>query len=237
MDNDLMDINIVCNMLGCTSRTLRFYEEKGIIKSTTSPFSDRRRYSNEQIQRIKEVLVLRSLGLPVSKIKELQNNSIDLIDAIAERKADLIASMTAKAREYNLLSEALLTLNAGGDIFKEQEKSNTEWDNGYIVIVNNFTDYFINELYDWCFDCFSQNLKDYLPLSAFKKVILDTLKPIGGFVKKEKTEKDENLNNVFYSYLKYEKLGLVIKLVFARKEIHGVWLNYYYPEEETSSLR
>lgn len=231
MDSSLIDINIVCNMLGCTSRTLRFYEEKGIIKSTTSPFSDRRRYSNEQIQRIKEVLVLRFLGLSVAKIKELQNNSIALLDAIAERKADLLASITAKVHEYNLLSEALLTLNDGGDIYIEQEKSRTEYDSGYMVIVNNFTDYFINEMYDWCFECFSQNLKDYLPLSAFKKVILDTLKPLGKFIKKEKTEKDEKLNNVFYSYLKYEKLGLVIKLVFARKEIHGVWLNYYYPED------
>lgn len=232
MNNGLVDINVVCNMLGCTSRTLRFYESKGIISSTNSLFSDRRRYTNEQIQRIKQVLVLRSLGLSVAKIKELQNNSMALSDAIAERKAELIASIRAKAQEYNLLSEALVTLEAGGDIFIEQEKSKTEYYNDeYVVIVNNFTDYFINEMYDWCFDCFSQNLKDYLPLPAFKRVVLDTLKPIGGFVKKEKTEKDENLNNVFYSYLKYEKLGLVIKLVFAKKEIHGVWLNYYYPKK------
>ena len=33
----LYDITEVCGMMGTTSRTLRFYEEKGIIKSTSSP--------------------------------------------------------------------------------------------------------------------------------------------------------------------------------------------------------
>ena len=31
----MYDITAVCKMLGTTSRTLRFYEEKGIIQSTT----------------------------------------------------------------------------------------------------------------------------------------------------------------------------------------------------------
>ena len=33
MDKQLYDINTVCKMLGVTSRTLRFWEEKGIICS------------------------------------------------------------------------------------------------------------------------------------------------------------------------------------------------------------
>ena len=91
MEQKLLDINTVCRMLGTTSRTLRFYEEKGIIQSTVSPFSTRRQYSMAQLEQIKKVLVLRSLSLPVAEIKRLQQEKGDLGQAILERRAKVIA--------------------------------------------------------------------------------------------------------------------------------------------------
>ena len=52
MEQKLLDINTVCRMLGTTSRTLRFYEEKGIIQSTVSPFSRQSLVSNSSASRI-----------------------------------------------------------------------------------------------------------------------------------------------------------------------------------------
>ncbi len=72
MSDKLYDINTVCNMLGTTSRTLRFYEEKQIIKSTKVFDSPRRQYTAEQIDCIRNVLVLRALGLSISDIRDLQ---------------------------------------------------------------------------------------------------------------------------------------------------------------------
>ena len=48
-EKHLWDISEVCNMLGTTSRTLRFYEEKGLIQSTTEGLSHRRRYTEQQL--------------------------------------------------------------------------------------------------------------------------------------------------------------------------------------------
>ena len=59
----MYDITEVCKMFGTTSRTLRFYEEKGIIQSTTVGISSRRQYTEEQVSIIKNVIVLRALGL------------------------------------------------------------------------------------------------------------------------------------------------------------------------------
>ena len=42
MEETLYDISAVCRMFGTTSRTLRYYEEKRLINSTTFPPSDRR---------------------------------------------------------------------------------------------------------------------------------------------------------------------------------------------------
>lgn len=78
----LYDITEVCKMLDTTSRTLRFYEEKGIIQSTTVGISSRRQYNEKQISRIKNVFVLRTLGLSVKAIVELQTKGIDLKDAV-----------------------------------------------------------------------------------------------------------------------------------------------------------
>ena len=83
----MYDITEVCKMLGTTSRTLRFYEEKGIIQSTTVGTSSRRQYTEEQISHIKNVLVLRTLGLSVKAIAELQNSGMDLKDAVLSKRA------------------------------------------------------------------------------------------------------------------------------------------------------
>lgn len=231
MEKSLYDINEVCNKLGCTSRTLRFYEQKGIISSTKEPFKSRRQYSNEQIKVIKDVLVLRSLGLSIAKIKELQENNKLLIDAIAERQAELIATITSKSKEYELLCESLLLLQNGESIFEKREKAHHS-EGRRLDIVKQFTNDFLNELYDKCYESFSDTLSDYLPLTTFKKVVADALKPIGKLVGTEKILRDENLENVYYSYIKYEKLGLYIKIVFYEEKIHGIWLNYYQYKEK-----
>ena len=46
---DTFDITTVCNDLGISSRTLRYYEEIGLIESTKSNCSKRRRYTKEQL--------------------------------------------------------------------------------------------------------------------------------------------------------------------------------------------
>ena len=229
-EKKLTDISEVCSMLGCTSRALRFYEQKGIISSTNVKFKSRRQYNDEQIKEIKEVLVLRSLGLPIAKIKELKANNQTLADAIVERQSDLIATIAAKSKEYNLLCEALATINEGGNIFEKKEKESIKSDSQRIETVESLTRSFISECYDCCYNYFSDNLREYLPIATFKKVVANTLAPIGKFLEIEKIACDESSDNVYYSYLRYEKLGLYIKVVFHKEKIHGIWLNYYHYE-------
>ena len=227
MDFKLFDINEVCRMLGTTSRTLRFYEEKGIITSTPVPFQTRRQYTPEQIEHIKKVLVLRSLGLPVRKIQELQRKNVDLSALITEHKAELLASMVSKTKELHLLDEALSTLDRGGDIFLPEEPSPKAYCYDRIEIAKTFTDLFLAENYEKCFSYFTEMLQKYMPLAVFEQAALDTLKPLGGFVRKSKIEQDPQSKNVIYSYLEYEKLGMYLKMVFHKDLIHGIWLNYY----------
>lgn len=228
----LFAINEVCKMLGTTSRTLRFYEQKGIVESTAVPFQTRRQYSLEQIEHIKKVLVLRSIGLPIAKIQAYQNENRDLAEVIAERQAEISALLISKTKEANLLAKALDTVKSGGDIFTEKGSKSSSISYDRFEAANTFTDLFLDGDLEACFSHFTEMLQDYMPFSVFNRVTSDTLKPIGGFVCKDKIERDRELNNVIYSFLKYEKLGLSIKLVFHRDKIHGIWLNYYELEGE-----
>lgn len=229
-----IDINDVCQILGVTSRTLRFYEQKGIIHSTPSQFNNRRQYSEQQIQEIKNVLVLRSLGLPVSKISQIQKGSHTLSEAITEQKAHIIAAISTKAKELNRLEEALCSMENGEDIYFCQNSESTPENIDYarMNIVESCTDAFITGAYEKCFDCFCRTLREYLPLPALKQVCEDTIKPLGSFVCKDKTAIDDSCHNICFSYLKYQNLGLSIKYVFGQNEIHGFWLNYYELKKE-----
>ena len=229
-----IDINHVCKILGVTSRTLRFYEQKGIIHSTPSQFSSRRQYSEQQIQEIKDVLVLRSLGLPVSKIAQIQKGSRSLSEAITEQKAHIIAAVSAKAKELNRLEEALCLIESGENIYLCQNSEPTPGNIDYagMNIVERCKEEFIDGAYEKCFNYFCRTLREYLPLSALKQVCQDTTEPLGPFVRKDKTTVDDSSRNIFISYLKYRNLGLSIKYVLRQNEIHGFWLNYYEPKKE-----
>ena len=98
-EKHLWDISEVCNMLGTTSRALRFYEEKGLIQSTTEGLSHRRRYTEQQLAQIINVLSLRKMGLSLKAISQLLANHMDLRDAVLSRRVEIYASVHSDLRE------------------------------------------------------------------------------------------------------------------------------------------
>ncbi|MBQ1205929.1 MAG: MerR family transcriptional regulator, partial [Clostridia bacterium] len=173
MNKNLYDISEVCSMLGISSRSLRFYEEKGLIESTKE-FSNRRKYSENQLALIKKILVLRSLGLSVAKIQAIQKGDSELTNAIIEHKAEILARMVAKSKEIRLLDDALNVLADGGDIFDEKTDGNRPLQ-PYHEIVNAAVNEFINGDYEKLFAMFSEKLQEYTPLSALKRIVSDVL--------------------------------------------------------------
>ena len=222
------DITQVAKMLGTTSRTLRYYEEKGIIQSTVTPFCKRRKYSEKQVLHIKNVLILRSLGLPIAEIKEWYSPDSNPVQAMQRHRAALIALITKKCKELTRLEQALCALQNGEDIFTEKKKAVLPAYNR-TEIARTWTDCFLSGEFSLCFSYFSEMLRDYMPLSVFKRVADDTCKPLGDFISKDRIENDPEVHNVFYSYLKYQKLGLCIKFVFHKDKIHGLWFSYWDP--------
>lgn len=59
---DLIKITRVTEMFGVSSRTLRYYEQVGLLRSERPPFEKYRYYDSENINRLRQILVLRAAG-------------------------------------------------------------------------------------------------------------------------------------------------------------------------------
>lgn len=68
-NEELLQIGDVAKDLGLTTRTLRYWEEMGIIQSHQRPEGGSRAYTPYMVRRIRFILKLKTLGLT---IKELQ---------------------------------------------------------------------------------------------------------------------------------------------------------------------
>lgn len=222
------DINEVCRLLNTTSRTLRYYEEKGIIQSTKSDFSSRRQYTSAQIDQIRHVIILRTLGLSVKTIAELQRSGKDLKTAIEARRAEIMAIIDRKYREINILNEAICLIDRGKSIFENPpsqsfNQTSAEWRE----IAQKCTEGIIHDDAGILYAHLSTQMKEYMPLSVYESCRRDTLAPLGAFVSFEQSEIDTKSPNIIYHYVKYENLGLKIKYIFHQHQIHGFWMGYY----------
>ena len=229
----LYDIAKVCQMLKTTSRTLRFYQEKGIIESTTSGLSNRRRYTQAQIDKIRNVLALRALGLSVQTIRDLQKEDTNLKMALLLRKAQMVAAIQAKQKEIHTLNEALLLLDSAdvcagrlphwGDAPVEETLKNTARICADAVISGD-----TEKLYEHL----TPQLIAYMPREVYEKIREDTLAPLGNLTDVGEVVRDPCHTYVFYVFATFEYLNLCIKMVFCHDRIAGLWLTYDQPERK-----
>lgn len=231
MEKKLYDISDVCRLLGTTSRTLRFYEEKGIISSTTLGISTRRQYTEEQMSHIRNVLVLRALGLSVKAIIDLQAEKYDLREAVLSKRAEIYASIDSRLKEINLLNEALCTLEVGKSIFDKDWQDCKKDNSERMEIAKQCTNAIIENKQDILYKYLSPRLIQYMPRDVYDTVRTDTFDPLGNFVSYDGIVVDEIYPNKLYSNVRFSKLGLKITFVFHNGVIEGLWLGYYDARE------
>jgi DNA-binding transcriptional MerR regulator len=94
--DDSLDIREVARRTGLTSRALRFYEARGLIRPLRT-YSGRRLYGPGELERVQQILALKRAGLSLAQIGRLTaHGSMDLrsvvdaqLEVIEERKAEL----------------------------------------------------------------------------------------------------------------------------------------------------
>ncbi|MBQ8432435.1 MAG: MerR family transcriptional regulator [Clostridia bacterium] len=223
----LYDIGEVCKRLGTTSRTLRFYEEKGIISSTAVPVQSRRQYTEAQVEHIRNVLVLRTLGISVKAIAALQSNTVDLRAAVLSRRAEIAAAMDARRKELVLLNEALTVIESGDDIFRQtpQTKEDTPED-ALSELARRCSKAIIDGDTDVLYQHLSPKLIEYMPRESYEIARADTFAPAGKLIAIDRLERDKKHPHILYQYARYETVGIKIQLVFHHGQVAGLWMGY-----------
>ncbi len=224
-EKHLFDISEVCTMLGTTSRTLRFYEEKELIQSTTEGLSNRRRYTEQQLTQIINVLSLRKMGLSLKAISQLLANHMDLRDAVLAKRVEIYASVHSNLQELERLNGVLARIEAGQDAFQ------TELDQKISAAPTEFSERcakaIVNGEHDILYEHISPRLLQYMPREVYTTVRADTLLPLGAFVGFDGEETEGEYNQIHRFRARYTKAGLLITLVIYNEKIDGLWLGYY----------
>lgn len=83
-----MKIKEVETILGVDRANIRYYEWEGLLLPARNE-NRYRDYSQEDVDRLKTVVILRKLGVPVAEIREILNGRQSMTDALAENEEHL----------------------------------------------------------------------------------------------------------------------------------------------------
>lgn len=229
------DISEVATALGITSRTLRYYESEGLIESTTDGFSRRRRYTDEQIETIKQVLVLRALGLPIAAIRDLRASRVSLENAILSRRADVLRAINEKYAEINLLEEALHRIRTTDDPSSPPLTAPISPDGKPMILALSDTQLTIAEActaallagdYAACVAHFDADMQVLLGEGALRLSWEIACTPLGGYLDRTSILRDTATPNALYTDLRFERGLLRLIYVFHGDLICGLWSRY-----------
>lgn len=100
-----MRISQVARAVGTTTRTIRYYEEIGLLRgSEDREHGAHRTYSEADVERLREVLQLKELlGVSLDELKTL----VEAEDARAELRAEWQSADVDPARRRAILNESL----------------------------------------------------------------------------------------------------------------------------------
>ena len=88
----------VSRLAGISIRTLRYYDEIGLLKPTAVTEAGYRLYSDRDLERLQEIMFFKELELPLEKIKQL------MADPALDREEILLVQQAALERKRNRLN-------------------------------------------------------------------------------------------------------------------------------------
>jgi DNA-binding transcriptional MerR regulator len=124
----LLRIGDVARLVGTTPRTIRYYEEKGLLPPAEGRAAGKHRlYDEQDVERLRELLRMRNLlGVPLEELRELvavdderavlrdelhrtdapaeRERILRRLDALAERQ---LAAVERRSRELDVLREEI----------------------------------------------------------------------------------------------------------------------------------
>jgi len=113
---NLIKITDLTSQLGLTSRSLRYYEQVGLIKSVRLKFEKYRFYDEENVERLKQIIVLRKMQIPIRdiiRIYESEDMSV-IVQTFVDRIIAIDGEINALSERRDSLLWCELSIHVGG---------------------------------------------------------------------------------------------------------------------------
>lgn len=91
----LRSIGDVARITGVSARTLRHYDDIGLLRPTTSGANGYRWYGREELLRLQRILLLRELRLPLADIQSILSGDSEEVAFLREHRGNLQAERFA----------------------------------------------------------------------------------------------------------------------------------------------
>jgi MerR family transcriptional regulator, thiopeptide resistance regulator len=118
----------VARMSKVTSRTLRHYDEIGLLPPARVGANGYRYYEQEQLLRLQQILVMRELGVGLDAIAEIVHQGRDRVEVLRMHHSWLLAERDRFQRLANTVSRTIDELKGGENM---SAKSMDHWFEGF----------------------------------------------------------------------------------------------------------
>ncbi|UMZ74357.1 MerR family transcriptional regulator [Natranaerofaba carboxydovora] len=114
MDNELIRIGDLAKMAGVSTRTIKYYEEIGLISPADRSSGGFRYYTSDDLIKIKVIRNLQEMDYPLSQIKEffsIRNSSDSGNEAaskVLENLEEQVEEIDQKIQEYKQLKKEIM---------------------------------------------------------------------------------------------------------------------------------
>ena len=113
-------IQDVARLAGTTSRTLRHYDDIGLLKPSRVGSNGYRYYDGAALLQLQRILLLRELGLGLPAIAEVFHQQTDAVKALSRHLEWLAQEQERLSRQMASVRQTIETVKGGGDMAAEK---------------------------------------------------------------------------------------------------------------------
>lgn len=110
-----MFINEVEHIVGLSKKSIRYYEENGLLTPKRNQQNDYRIYDDSDIQKLKVIKFLRELDVPIRDLKLLNEHKKTLRECMEER----IQKIEEQEANYQKIKNMCMDISHSNDTFEE----------------------------------------------------------------------------------------------------------------------
>ena len=219
-------IQELCRRFGVSSRTLRHWEDQGLLSSVRVGSGAIRAFDAAECERLEKILFLKRLDLPLGVIRSILTDGADVGAILREQRVYLASRAAEMRKRIALLEKVLVCIDADKDIFDSslfRDDRTTAIDEADFSVAKLCVNSFLREDFETPHHYFGKRIASYMPPSILRYAWHEHVDPLGTF---EAVEKTERKNDSVFVVWQYEKGRAIVQFVFTEHQVSGFWLTY-----------